>query len=244
MVPQPAVTHFEPTPASHGVQMVAAVSVTYDSRRDLVHPKPIWRGWLHLLCFQASLVVGTLLIARAGGPVRISAASIYAGSVSALFGASALYHRGHWSAAHRRALERLDHAMIFVLIGGSTVPLILVCVSGELRVVMLIAMAGLTVTAMVTHLFWMAAPEALVGSTFVTLGCLGGAALPFVWTHAGIAAFSLILVGGVLYILGAVQFHRRWPDPCPTVFGFHEVFHVFVSAAAILQYVAIGLLVL
>lgn len=249
MDPQPAVAALELEPADQGVApavipTVGQVSLTYDSRRDLAHAKPIWRGWLHLACFQVSLVIGTLLIAFQRGALDTTAAAVYAGSVTALFGASALYHRGHWNPAHRLMLERLDHAMIFVLIAGSTVPLILVCVSGPLRIVMLAVMAGLTLIAMITHLVWMTAPEALVGTTFVTLGCLGGATLPFVWSQAGVAAFTLILVGGVLYILGAVQFHHRWPDPRPTVFGFHEVFHVLVAAAAALQYVAIGLLVI
>jgi hemolysin III len=209
-----------------------------------VHVKPVWRGWLHLICFQISLVVGTLLIAFAKGPLHITAAAIYAGSVCALFGTSALYHRGQWNPAHRMLLERLDHAMIFVMIAGSTAPLVLICVNGPLRVVMLAVMAVLTVLAMVTHLLWMHAPELLVGSAFVTLGGVGGAVLPFVWMSAGVAAFLLILVGGLLYALGALQYRRRWPDPRPTVFGFHEVFHVFVSVAAIVQYIAIAAIVL
>jgi hemolysin III len=253
MVPQPAVAAAEssavattgaPAAETAEISLAGTVSLTVDSRRGIVQPKPLWRGWLHLLCFQVSLVIGTLLIAFANGPLETTAAAIYAGSVSAMFGTSALYHRGRWNPVNRMRLERLDHAMIFVMIGGSTTPLILLCVDGPLRVVMLGVMTGLTVIAMVTHLVWMSAPEVLVGSTFVTLGCLGGATLPFVFVHAGVAAFTLILVGGALYVLGAVQYHRRWPDPCPTVFGFHEVFHVFISVAAILQYVAIGALVM
>jgi hemolysin III len=91
---------------------------------------------------------------------------------------------------------------------------------------------------------WMSAPEALVGATFIGLGCVGIAALPYVWVHAGIAAFVLMLTGGLLYITGAVLYHRRWPDPVPAVFGFHEVFHAFVSAAATAHYVAIAILII
>ncbi len=230
MRPQQAVAPTEPTHAS------PRPVITYD--------KPLFRGWLHLIIFQVSLVVGTLLIAFAAGPLRTVAAAIYAGSVSALFGTSALYHRGYWCPKNRMRLERLDHAMIFVLIAGSCAPLLLLCVAGDLRIVLLAIMGGLTAVLMITHLVWMTAPEALVGSTFVVLGCLGGVALPFVWIHVGIAAFVLILVGGLLYIAGAVQFQRRWPDPRPTIFGFHEVFHIFVTVAAVVQYIAIGGLVI
>jgi hemolysin III len=229
----------------HPQQAVARAEPTHGSSRPVIsYDKPLLRGWLHLIIFQVSLVVGTLLIAFAAGPLRTSAAAIYAGSVSALFGTSALYHRGHWCPKNRMRLERLDHAMIFVLIAGSCAPLLLLCVGGDLRIVLLSIMGGLTAVLMITHLVWMAAPEALVGSTFVVLGCLGGVALPFVWIHVGIAAFVLILVGGLLYIAGAVQFRHRWPDPQPTVFGFHEVFHIFVAVAALLQYIAIGGLVI
>jgi hemolysin III len=244
MVPQPAAAPPESTHAQKAVAPVGDVSLTFDSRRGLSHVKPVWRGWLHLICFQVSLVVGTLLIASTDGATRITSAAIYAGAVTALFGTSALYHRGQWSPRHRMLLERLDHAMIFVMIAGSCAPLFLLCVGGTLGFVMLGIEVGLAVLAMVTHLIWMSAPELLVGSTFVVLGALGGASLPFVWMHAGVAAFALILGGGVLYALGALQYRRRWPDPLPTVFGFHEVFHVFISVAAIVQYVAIGLLVI
>ena len=75
----------------------------YDVRRDLVYSRPRWRGWLHLVCFESSLVIGTLLIATAQGARQAVAAAVYAGAVSGLFGVSALYHRGRWSARARRS---------------------------------------------------------------------------------------------------------------------------------------------
>ncbi len=103
---------------------------------------------------------------------------------------------------------------------------------------------SVTAVALATHLVWMTAPEWLVGSTFIALGCVGVGALPAVWSQAGIAAFVLLLAGGVLYIVGAALYHVRRPDPWPTVFGFHEVFHSFVCAAATAQYLAITIFIL
>jgi hypothetical protein len=80
----------------------------YDARRGVCYTKPVLRGWLHLIWFGASLVSGTLLLARAHGVARITAIAIYAASVSALFGISALYHCGNWTDAWRRRLQRLD----------------------------------------------------------------------------------------------------------------------------------------
>jgi hemolysin III len=225
---------------------VASAGLRYDSRRELVYSKPVWRGWMHLIAFEVSIVVGTLLVAHshARGASHVVAAAIYAGTVSGLLGTSALYHRGNWRAAAHARLQRLDHVMIFLLIAGSATPVFLLVTPAAIGRWLLAVMWALTALAMVIHLAWMNAPEVLVGATFIGLGCVGGAALPFVWMHAGIAAFVLIASGGLLYIAGAVLYHWRWPDPMPTVFGFHEVFHAFVTAAACAHYVAIAILII
>ena len=219
------------------------VGALYDARRDLYYAKPVLRGWLHLLWFGASLAGGTLLLARAHGATRITAIAIYAASVSALFGISALYHRGNWSAVWSRRLQRLDHAMIFFLIGGTATPAFLLATHGAFGVAILIALWALTLMAAAIHLAWMSAPEALVGATFIGLGWVAALALPGVWVHAGAAAGALMLAGGLLYTAGAVSYHRRWPDPYPSVFGYHEVFHASVCVAATCQFAAIALLV-
>lgn len=206
-------------------------------------PKPTWRGWLHLLWFELSLVVGTVLITRVPGDQR-GPTTVYAATVCALFGTSALYHRGTWRPAAHRLLQRLDHAMIFLLIAGSATPVFAFTVHGARSLILLAGMWTLTTVALLTHLVWMHAPEKLVGSTFIGLGLLGAVALPAVWTAAGVAACLLLLFGGGCYILGAVLYHRRRPDPSPAVFGYHEVFHSFVCAGATLHYIAIACLIL
>jgi hemolysin III len=218
----------------------------YDARRELLYAKPVWRGWMHLVAFEVSLVVGTLLVAQAQahGATRAIAAGIYAGTVSGLLGTSALYHRGNWGSVAHRLLQRLDHVMIFLLIAGTATPVFLLVAPGAIGGALLTLMWTLTGVALLTHLVWMGAPEVLVGATFIGLGCVGGLALPFVWMHAGIAAFALMLAGGLLYVIGALLYHRRRPDPVPAVFGFHEVFHAFVSAGAGAHYVAIALLIM
>jgi hemolysin III len=215
----------------------------YDTRRGIYYTKPVLRGWLHLLWFEASLVAGTLLLARAHGATRMAALAIYAASVTAMFGISALYHRGNWTAAWSRRLQRLDHAMIFLLIAGTATPAFLLATRGIFRLACLIVMWTLTLTAAAIHLAWMSAPERLVGATFLGLGWVAGLALPGVWTRAGSAVGALMLAGGLLYTAGALSYYRRRPDPYPAVFGYHEVFHACVCAAATCQYVAIALFI-
>jgi hemolysin III len=217
-----------------------ATSRLYDTRRGVYYTKPAFRGWLHLLWFVASLAAGPLLLARAQGAAQTTAIAVYCASVSALFGFSALYHRGTWTAAWRQRLQRLDHAMIFFLIAGTATPALLLTEPTAFGLASLITLWALTITAAAIHLAWMSAPELLVGMTFVGLGCAAGLALPWVWIHAGVAPAALMLAGGLLYIAGALSYHRRRPDPYPSVFGYHEVFHLYVCAAAACQYVAIA----
>jgi hemolysin III len=220
-----------------------AAEAFYDARRDVYYTKPALRGWLHLLWFEVSLVFGTLLLARAHGATRIAASAIYAASVCGMFGISALYHCGSWSAAWRQRLQRLDHAMIFFLIAGTATPAFLLAVRGALGLVCLIVMWALTVTAAAVRMARMSTPELAAGAMFAGLGWLAGLALPWVWAHAGVASAVLILAGGLLYTAGALSYHRRWPDPIPSVFGYHEVFHGFVCAAATCQFVAIAVFI-
>jgi hemolysin III len=212
----------------------------YDARRGVYYVRPVLRGWLHLLCFLASLAGGALLLARAHGPAQITAAAVYWASLSALFGTSALYHRGTWTAAWRLRLRRLDQTMIFFLIAGTATPAFLLSAPAGAGLACLIVMWALTLTAVAVRLAWGSAPEFVAGAVFIGLGCAGGLALPWVWIHAGAVSGALLLAGGLLYIAGALSYHRRWPDPYPSVFGYHEVFHVYVCVAAACQYAAIA----
>jgi len=215
----------------------------YDARRGVYYTKPVLRGWLHLIWFGASLVLGTLLLVRMHGSARITAIAIYTASVSSLFGISALYHCGNWTDAWRRRLQRLDHAMIFFLIAGTATPAFLLAMRGAFGLACLIVMWSLTLTAGAVHMARMVLPERLVGAMFLGLGWVAGLALPGVWIHSGAAAGALMLAGGLLYTAGAISYHRRRPDPYPSVFGYHEVFHAYVCAAATCQFIAIALFI-
>ena len=218
----------------------AGAALLYDARRGVYYTRPVLRGWLHLLCFLASLAGGALLLARAHGAAHITAAAVYAASLSALFGASALYHRGTWTAAWRLRLRHLDQAMIFFLIAGTATPAFLISAPAGAGLACLIVMWALTAAAVAVRLARASTPEFVAGALFIGLGCVGGLAVPWVWIHAGTASGVLILVGGALYIVGAILYHLRWPDPYPSVFGYHEAFHVYVCVAAACQFAAIA----
>ncbi len=217
--------------------------VLYDARRRAYYTKPLWRGWLHLLWFEVSLVSGTLLVARLHGATRISAAAVYAASLCGLFGTSALYHRGNWGPVWRQRLQRMDHVMIFLLIAGTATPAFLLANRGTFGLVCTVVMWGITATAVAIRMVWMNAPELVAGGAFVALGWLASLALVGVWRHDGVAPALLMITGGLLYTAGALSYHWRRPNPIPSVFGYHEVFHAYVCAAATCQYLAIALFI-
>lgn len=119
----------------------------YDSRRGVYYSKPALRGWLHLVCFWVSVAGGSLLLTRAHGEAETAATVIYSASLSALFGTSALYHRGTWTAAMRLQLRHLDQAMIFFLIAGTATPVCLLSAPASTGLICLIVMGVLMATA-------------------------------------------------------------------------------------------------
>ncbi len=237
---RPSMTWTGATPEQPGPP---EVDVFFDARRGIYYARPVLRGWLHVVWFGLSVVAGPLLLAGAHGAQQITARAIYAASVTALFGVSALYHRGHWTESGRRLMQRLDHMMIFFLIAGTATPVLLLTSPGALGLTCLIMVWALAVAAAAVHMMWMSAPELLVGAVFVGLGWVAALALPGLWIHAGAAPGALVLAGGLFYTAGALCYRRRRPDPSPSVFGYHEVFHAFVCVAAACQYAAITRLV-
>jgi len=171
----------------------AGAGLLYDARRGVYYARPVLRGWLHLLCFLASLAGGVVLLARAHGGAQVTSAIVYSASLSALFGTSALYHRGTWSAAWRLRLRHLDQAMIFFLIAGTATPAFLLSAPAGAGLACLIVMWALTFTAVAVRLSRASAPEFVAGALFIGLGCAGGLALPWVWIHAGAASGALLL---------------------------------------------------
>jgi hemolysin III len=206
---------------------------------------PRLRGVTHQWAFVASIFTGTALVLSAPSPRARLAAAIYAVSVVALFASSALYHRVRWcSPAARRWMRRLDHSMIFVVIAGTYTPFALIALRGALAGALLIAVWAGAAAGVVLTLAWIDAPESLIALLYVLLGWLGAIALPTLIATLGAGPAALVAAGGVLYTTGAVIYARKRPDPVPAVFGYHEVFHVLVIAAAALQYAAIAFFVL
>jgi hemolysin III len=207
--------------------------------------KPRLRGVVHEYAFFVALVAGAaLLVVAPAGKARVAIA-IYVLGLAGLLGTSALYHRVTWRKPNvRRWLRRLDHSMIFLLIAGTYTPFALLVLSQPLGTVVLVLIWSGAVGGIVLSLLWPDAPRPVSAAIYISLGWVAIIALPQLFDRLGALGIALIAVGGLLYSAGAIIYARGRPDPVPTVFGYHEIFHVLVVAAAALHFAVIAFVVL
>lgn len=214
-------------------------------RDDVVHAvdtfvrKPMLRGVSHLAGFIVSIGTGLVLVLQATMAVQLVASIIYTGGLTLALGTSALFHRVRWSERRNRLMQKLDHSMIFVLVASSYTPILLLSLDGGWRVwsmvgVWVLASAGIIMRLAVPNL-----PRAVLVSAYVGLGWVAVLLLPKLAEVMVPSSFVWLIIGGLLYTIGAAVYLFKRPDPLPRIFGFHEVFHAFVVAAAACHYLAV-----
>ncbi|MEZ5112565.1 MAG: hemolysin III family protein [Nocardioidaceae bacterium] len=232
------------TEAPHGVVheatqvVIGAVEDVRDTVEEVVaEVKPRLRGWLHAAITPMTLAAGIVLIALSPTLSTRIGSSVYAASALSLFGVSAVYHRGTWSPRAHAFLKRLDHSNIFLLIAGSYTPFTLILLQGSERITLLSIVWGGALAGVFFRVFWTNAPRWLYTPIYIALGW---AAVFYAedFANAGPAVASLVVTGGVLYTIGGIVYAAKKPDPFPTWFGFHEIFHVFTIAAFVCHYIA------
>lgn len=233
--------------SSADLSTVHAGSADPDGRAGtLADIKPRARGWLHTYAALVSLASGATLIsvssALRGLPAGLSTA-LYSLTVTLMFGTSALYHRFRWQPRAHRLMKRLDHSMIFVFIAGTYTPITVLALRGGARPILLgIVWAG-ALLGVGLQTVWPDAPRWLSVPCYIGLGWVAVFALPELLTNGGVAVLALVAAGGLVYTVGGVVYGLKRPDPVPTVFGYHEVFHLCTLVAALCHYIAIWLIV-
>jgi len=203
-----------------------------------VRVRPLLRGWSHALAAAVALPAAALLVLSARAGTAAWGALVYGASLVTLFLTSALYHRIYWPSSIRHLIGRIDHSAIFLLIAGTYTPFCLLLGPGLghglLLAVWLAAAAGIAVV-----LAWKSVPKPLRAGLYVLLGWFIVPVIPTLHATVGARALALLLVGGAFYTVGAVIYAVRRPDPFPRVFGFHEIFHLLVVAAAACHYLVV-----
>ena len=190
----------------------------------------------HLYAFIVALIVGALLIAGAPHTKSRIAAAIFAATVAAMFGASALHHRVTWRERGYRWSRRIDHAGVYLAIAGSYTPFGLLVLTGTWRIVVLAVVWGGAAAAIVLKFAWVEAPKWLAAAIAISLGWIAVIVFPQLIDGVGWSGAALVLAGGLFYTIGGLVYALKRPDPLPAVFGYHEIFHVLVVVAVALQY--------
>lgn len=201
---------------------------------------PLLRGVSHVWAFWLALVAAGLLVAFAPSGAPRAAAAVYGGGLCVLFAGSALYHRWRWNPRLRPLLRRIDHSAIFVFIAASYTPVALLVLDGGWRWTVLAVVWAGALAGVGLSVAWITAPRVLHAAAYLALGWVAVVVLPQLIERLPVAPLVLLAAGGILYSVGAAVYAARRPDPWPRTFGFHELFHAFVIAAAVTHFVAMA----
>ncbi|WP_194948430.1 PAQR family membrane homeostasis protein TrhA [Actinomyces trachealis] len=211
--------------------------------------RPKLRGWIHTITAPlviAACVVLTVLAAQQRGAAMAWACATYLACSTLLFVNSGVYHlcKGRTPKRFTDVLQHIDHANIYLLIGGTYTLLAVALLTPLWATILLVVVWIGAAVGIAARFIWPRTPRWLGAVIYVALGWVALAFLPHFWATGGPTIVLLLVIGGVLYTIGAIVFTRQMPDPNPLVFGFHEIFHVFTVVAWACHCVACYLAVL
>jgi hemolysin III len=205
--------------------------------------RPVLRGSFHRAAVPVAVALTLVLVVRAETAGTRAAVVVYGASVTAMLAVSGAYHLRRLWHRERRLLRRVDHTMILVATAGTYTAVIVLALDGTTRAVLLVVAWALVLAGAVVRMVWLDAPSSLVALIYVIAGWQIVLDLPAYVDALTPAELVMLAVGGASYSLGAGVYAARRPDPWPTVFGYHEVFHALVVLGALCHWVAVLLLV-
>ena len=203
---------------------------------------PKLRGVVHLVMSPISLVTGIVLITLASEFAGRITLSVFTLTAVTLFTCSALYHRVGWSKKYKAVWRRIDHANIPILIAGTYTPFAIFLLESRSATLLLSAVWGGAIATAILRVAWVTAPRWLYVIAYIALGWAAIAYLPEFLNEGGVLIFALVLLGGILYSVGALIYATKKPNISPRWFGFHELFHSF-TAGAFLAHLTAAILV-
>ena len=201
--------------------------------------RPTWRGWLHAGAFALTIPAGLILVILADTAAARTSAAIYSASLAMMFGTSAAYHRLARSETARRRMQRADHSTIFLLIAGTYVPITMVVMPPSWGIPVLVLIVALATTGILLKTLVFEHVKWLASALYPIMGWIAVITMPVLLDEMTAMQLAFVVAGGLVYSLGIPVLFLRRPDPWPTTFGYHEVWHVFVVVAAALHFVAV-----
>ena len=200
---------------------------------------PKLRGWFHLAATPLVIIASLVLFILSGEPFKFAVA-LYSLTAIMLFSVSAIYHRVPWIPRKKKIWRRWDHANINLLIAGSYTPFAVALLEPRDRNILLAVIWIGALSGVAIRVFWVGAPRWLYVANYLVLGWVAIIYTPQLYREGGLWVIIPILVGGLLYSIGAIFYAHKLPGRNAKYFGFHELFHIFVLAAWISQYLAVS----
>lgn len=160
-----------------------------------------------------------------------------------LYGTSFRYHASYGSKEEILQLKKLDHAMIFILIAGTYTPFCLLCLTGTMRVAMMVAIWGVALVGIILKVAWINMPRWLGTGLYIFLGWFALFVLGPLYQALPRPGFVLLVGGGVMYTIGGVIYAVKKPNFGKN-FGFHELFHIFVILGSLCHFICVFFFIL
>ncbi len=198
--------------------------------------KPLTRGYIHQGAFFIALGACAMLIAKSDEIRVLIANIIYSLTLVGMYGISALYHRPMWSRQSYLLMRSFDHAAIFALIAGTATPICLIGLKDELGLRLFSIMWGIATMGIFLTIFWTQGSKWIRALLYVAMGWLAIPYISEIKSTLGTANLQLLLIGGIIYTVGALVYAFKYPDPFPRIFGYHEIFHLFIVIASIFHF--------
>lgn len=180
-----------------------------------------------------------LLIVGWSTPAKLISLVVYGVSLIFLFSASATYHMVQVKDKALEIFRKIDHSAIYVLIAGTYTPFCVNALTGFWKWGMLTVIWSLAVIGIVVKIFYIRAPRWLNAGIYIVMGWLVLAVIGQIVANLSPWVLTWLIVGGVTYTLGAVVYMTKMFNFKPGVFGFHEVWHIFVLLAALFHFIAV-----
>ena len=202
-------------------------------------PPPKLRGWFHLAATPVVIIASLVLFILSKNSLKFAVA-LYSITAIMLFSVSAIYHRVPWSPAKKQIWRRWDHANINLLIAGSYTPFAVTLLEGNDQIILLSVVWVGALLGVALRIFWVGAPRWLYVANYLLLGWVAVIYTPQLYKEGGLWVLLPIIIGGLLYSIGAIFYALKRPGRTAKYFGFHELFHIFVLAAWVSQYLAVS----
>jgi hemolysin III len=207
-----------------------------DIRRQIALDPPRFRGLLHLWCIPISIVASVVAMSMAPAILPRVLVGIYGFGLVSMFSFSALFHRGRWSDHGWWRMRQLDHTGIYLVIAGSFTGIAGLSLDGGARIGLLIAVWIVAAAGIAYRWLPVVPPFGATTAIFVVIAAMVVPFLGRLGSALGVGGVILLVVGCVIYFIGALALGARVPDPAPAVFGYHEVWHIVVVVGSTLHY--------